>query len=274
MSGPATGTHHLARPPRRAFTRHASPQRPRNGQNAARGSSCSAACPGHGPSHHPPQQDRVRHQPPRGDTGIARLVEFRHGHQRLRPLQDRHRPVELAHGRADAGRRQFADALAADGVLGGVARVQRRAVRLARRHRAGPRQRQGGDARPRGRGAGDGRPGGRRAAWSPAVRETGTLPCSAKHEIALRPSDATRLSPPPAAAAPPERHALHRLRRARTASSRARRTTRSAAASSSTRTRPAADRDRAGRHAACRIPFRSGDELLAAARRRAVASAA
>ena len=48
-----------------------------------------------------------------------------HGAQRLRPLLDRHRPVELAHRRADAGGRAlFAERLQDEGLLDRVARVR------------------------------------------------------------------------------------------------------------------------------------------------------
>ena len=70
------------------------------------------------------------------------------GDQRLRPLQDRHRAVQLAHRGPDA-RRPHASrpGWTPTGCSSRTARVRARAVRLARRHRARPRQRPGGAAR-------------------------------------------------------------------------------------------------------------------------------
>ena len=72
----------------------------------------------------------------------------RHGRLRLRPLQDRHRPEQLAHRRPDA---RGAAVRAAAGARRPARRDGARALRalrLAGRHRQGPRQRQGGAARP------------------------------------------------------------------------------------------------------------------------------
>ncbi len=81
------------------------------------------------------------------------------GDQRVRPVQDRDRAVELAHGRADAGGRD----------VRGVARVRRgtrpgdvgqgRAVRVTRGDRTRARQHAGHRARPARRAPGDRRPG-------------------------------------------------------------------------------------------------------------------
>ena len=138
----------------------------------------------------------------------------------LRPLQDRHRPEQLAHRRADARRAAVrAAAGARRPARRARQRVQRAALRLARRHRQGPRQRQGGAARP-GRASSPTRststPSRRcctRSAPSAACALLGT------HAGRLRREDRPRLPPPRDAALPRQRHALHRLRRGRRASS-------------------------------------------------------
>ena len=82
-----------------------------------------------------------------------------HGRQRLRPLQDRHRAVELPHGGADARRPDVRPPLVRAGRAAGGRADQGGTVRLPGRHGQGARQRQGraagacgSRAGPRGRG--------------------------------------------------------------------------------------------------------------------------
>ena len=97
------------------------------------------------------------------------------GHQRLRPLQDRGRPVEFAHDGADDGRVP----LCRGAVAKGDARAHRtgagRALRIARLDRQGPRHRPRRAARPFGRPARpDGSGRGRRTIVD-SIRSTGRL---------------------------------------------------------------------------------------------------
>ena len=74
------------------------------------------------------------------------------GIERLRPVQDRHRPFELAYRGPDARRTTVRRAPARIAVVRQGGAHQRHAVRIARRHRQGARQRQGhpaGAVRPR-----------------------------------------------------------------------------------------------------------------------------
>ena len=84
--------------------------------------------------------------------------------QRLRPVQDRHRTLQLAHGGSDDRRQPFRRAPGADGRAGRRARRAGRAVRLAGRDRQGARDRQGRDAGPGRLPARPHRPGRGRAA--------------------------------------------------------------------------------------------------------------
>ena len=161
-------------------------------------------------------------------------------------------------------------AAAADGLLARTARVRGRAVRLARRHRQGPRQRQGGAAGP---GRARARHGRRRQP-SPAL--LGAIRSERPPAAARRPrrSPSTRRrdlvfqrrEPLPFH---PNGMRFTRLRRRRRRARAAASTTRSAAASSSaTRSRPTARSRKAiaPTPPCCRCPFHSGDDLLRASR--------
>ena len=192
------------------------------------------------------------------------------GNQRLRPLLDRHRPVQLAHRRPDAGAHGVRPPAEARRPAGPDRRGAGRAVRLARRHRPRPRH-------PQGRAA---RPGGRRArstvdvARPPTATSSGSAPpggCGCSAPTSARPTRSTSTprragpAPPPLAAVPPQRHDLLRVRRVGPSAAARRPTTRSAAASSSTRTRSATTAS-SRTTPRCRYPFRTGDELLRPAR--------
>ena len=167
------------------------------------------------------------------------------GRQRLRPVQDRHRPVELAHRRPDAGRPPV-----------------RAAARAARRCSSAPRavrvelfgslgatglghgDGRRGPARPRGRRAG---PRGRRdpsRSGSPRSGRRAACGSLGTHEVAFDPDADLVLSdrspPDGSRAVPREQRAVHGARRGRRAVSRPAPTSRSAAGSWWTSTSPRA----------------------------------
>ena len=79
------------------------------------------------------------------------------GRQRVRPVQDRDRALELAHRRADAGRAAVRAPARASWPARGDGPAPDRALRLARRDRPRARHGQGDPPGPRGRAAGPGR---------------------------------------------------------------------------------------------------------------------
>ena len=96
------------------------------------------------------------------------------------------------------------------GVLDRVHGGARRAVRLARRHRARARLGQGGDPRAGGRDPGAGRPAGRRPARAGGPRPAADRGCWARHDDRLRPRRRRRPAPRRTAGLPHQRHAVHR----------------------------------------------------------------
>ena len=181
-----------------------------------------------------PAGERVRGSPGRRHVAWGKRQGVGHDHQRLRPVQDRHRAVELAHGRADAGGGMFVAALAADGVSRGAALR----VELF------------GSLGATGHGHGSvkavvlGLAGAHPETVDPAaaeplvakVRETGARwPARTGHRDRLRPGRGHRPAPAQAAAVPLQRHDVHRDRRQGDRSPSAP-TTRSAAGSCSART--------------------------------------
>ena len=163
--------------------------------------------------------------------------------QRVRPVQHRDRPVELAHGRPDAGRRPVRHRPGRRRPAGSHHPGAGRAVRLPRRHRARPRQRQRGALGSGGRGSGDRRHRARARCRAAEIVQTGRLRLAGTAPDRLRPRRRPGPAPPPVAAVPPQRDDLHRVRGRRRCSPSAP-TTRSAAASCWTTTAPAT-RDRA-----------------------------
>ena len=118
---------------------------------------------------------------------------------RLRPLQDRHRAVQLAHRRADAGGRALRRAAwQHDGLLERRGARARRAVTARWRHRQGPRHRQGGAARPGGRRARHASivDSDARSSLAAIAHEQAAARCSARHDDrvrrARRPASSTR----------------------------------------------------------------------------------
>ncbi len=133
------------------------------------------------------------------------VVRSSRGHLGLRPVLDRHRPVQLPHGRPDARGRPVRPAAAQRGAAG-VGRIGPcRAVRLARRHRPRPRHAQGGPARPGGRFASHGRRGeGRRPGGRDQDRRPAESAGRARDRVLLRRRHGP--APPQGPAVPRERH--------------------------------------------------------------------
>ena len=175
-------------------------------------------------------------------------------------------PSQLAHGRPDArGARVRRSACGTTALLARDGARQGRAVRLARRHRQGPRQRQGGAAR-----------ASRATSPTPSTstrspralqrdpRRRHAARCSASTTIAFDAKNDLIVPPPRVAAVPPQRHALHARSTRPAQICEPRSTTRSAAVSSSTTT--AAGGTTASSPDTTPLPLsrsHSGDELLA-----------
>ena len=164
-------------------------------------------------------------------------LTHRHGRQRLRPVQDRHRAVAARTRSGRCARRAASRSGCEDD---GPARRTSRACASSCSARSAPPARATAPTRPCCSGLEGDEPDtvdvdADRRARSSAIRGDAALQLLGTHAIAFDESSDLRLPPPREAAVPPQRHALHRLRRRRRRACAARSTTRSAAASSSRR---------------------------------------
>ena len=164
------------------------------------------------------QDERARSALPcaRRRAHVAARQERSLGLQRLRPLQDRGRPIQLAHDGTDDGRLPLCRGLREKACSSGR-EGRGRPLRIARPDRQGPRHRPRHPARPVGRAARPDRPGrGRRDRRRASAKPAGSASAARARSASTKRRPA--LPPARAAAAPFERHALRRLRRGRRAS--------------------------------------------------------
>ncbi len=274
-SGASLVLERVARPRRRGSRRHArrAAARGRRGPRRDRASRRSRAGrvieqrPAAGPGVVEQDEGRAHACHDARSGPFAPRQERKFGLQRLRPLQDRGRSIQLAHDGTDDGRLPLCRGAARRRPARSGRRTGRgRPLRLARSDRQGPRHRPRHPARPLRRAARPDRPRrGRRDRSRESARPAGSR-SAATHEIAFDEAARRPLPPARAAAAPQQRHALHRVRRGRRRCSPAPSPIRSAAAPWSTRRRSRATR-RPKAPGTCRYRYSSGDQLLAIAAR-------